>query len=204
MKNCVHSHNNPTNIAIVEIYIKCIYSSIFTTVSNDEQESSRIQPKDDDNQSDYFADAETSSCGSHDLVGYWSDLQVENGKWALCYWIQYSHWIQFVTLHFLKSDCKTLLSVSWQYTFRCWFVRRIWCCRCTSSRLLSSDKGVITCCLFAGWCVNVIWMLLILLMVWVCSVILVQKTQSTLFANQIQNLKTNHNMVTRNFFHLTF
>ena len=80
MKNCVHSHNKPTNIAIVEIYIKCIYSSIFTTVSNDEQESSRIQPKDDDNQSDYFADAETSSCGSHDFVGYWSDLQVENGK----------------------------------------------------------------------------------------------------------------------------
>ena len=39
-----------------------------------------MQPKDDDNQSDYFADAETSSGGSHDLVGDWSDLQVENGK----------------------------------------------------------------------------------------------------------------------------
>ena len=79
MKNCVHSHNKPTNIAIVEIYIKCIYSLTFTTVSNDEQESSRIQPQDDDNQSSYFADTETS-CGSHDSVGYWSDLQVENGK----------------------------------------------------------------------------------------------------------------------------
>ena len=92
--------------------MKCIYSSIFKTVSNDEEESSRMQPKDDDNQSDYFADAETSSSGSHDLVGDWSDLQVENGKWALSYWIQYFHWIQFVTLHFLKSDCKTFLSVS--------------------------------------------------------------------------------------------
>ena len=171
MKNCVHSHNKPTNIAIVEIYITCIYSSIFTTVSNDEQESSRIQPKDDDNQSDYFADAETSSCGSHDLVGYWSDLQVENGKWALCYWIQYLHWIQFVTLHFLKSDCKTLLSVSWQYTFLCWFVRRIWCCRCTSSRLLLSDNRSSHYLSLVCWIMYyVIWMLLILPMVWVCLV----------------------------------
>ena len=55
-----------------------------------------MQPKDDDNQSDYFADAETSSCGSLDLVGDWSDLEEENGKWAFCYsWIRYSHWIPF-------------------------------------------------------------------------------------------------------------
>ena len=80
MKNCIQSHNKPINIAIVEIYIKCIYSSIFKTVSDDEEESSRMQPKDDDNQIDYFADAETSSRGSLDLVGDWSDLQVENGK----------------------------------------------------------------------------------------------------------------------------
>ena len=52
----------------------------FTTVSIDEQESSRMQPKDDDNQSGYFADVETSSCGSLDLVGDWSDLEEENGK----------------------------------------------------------------------------------------------------------------------------
>ena len=39
-----------------------------------------MQPKDDDNQSGYFADAETSSCGSLDLVGDWSDLEEENGK----------------------------------------------------------------------------------------------------------------------------
>ena len=42
--------------------------------------------------------AETSSCGSLDLVGSWSDLEEENGKWAFCYWIQYFHWIPFVTL----------------------------------------------------------------------------------------------------------
>ena len=52
----------------------------FTTVSIDEQESSRMQPQDDDNQSGYFADVETSSCGSLDLVGDWSDLEEENGK----------------------------------------------------------------------------------------------------------------------------
>ena len=52
----------------------------FTTVSIDEQESSRMQLKDDDNQSGYFADVETSSCGSLDLVGDWSDLEEENGK----------------------------------------------------------------------------------------------------------------------------
>ena len=52
----------------------------FTTVSIDEQESSRMQPKDDDNQSDYFADAKTSSCGSLEFNGDWSDLEEENGK----------------------------------------------------------------------------------------------------------------------------
>ena len=71
-----------------------------------------MQPKDDDNQSDYFADAETSSCGSLELIGDWSDLEEENGKWTFCYWIQYFHWIPFVTLKPLKSACKTLLSVS--------------------------------------------------------------------------------------------
>ena len=39
-----------------------------------------MQPKDDDNQSDYFADAETSSCGSLELIGDWSDLEEENCK----------------------------------------------------------------------------------------------------------------------------
>ena len=68
------------SINFVEIYVKCIYSLIFTTVSNDERESSRMQPKDDDNQSDYFADVETSSCGSLELIGDWSDLEEENGK----------------------------------------------------------------------------------------------------------------------------
>ena len=57
-----------------------------------------MQPKYDDNQSGYLADTETSSCGSLDLVGDWSDLEEENGKWAFCYWIQYFHWIPFVTL----------------------------------------------------------------------------------------------------------
>ena len=67
-------------MTIVEIYVKCIYSSVFTTVSNDERESSRMQPKDDDNQSDYFADAKTSSCGSLEFIGDWSDLEEENGN----------------------------------------------------------------------------------------------------------------------------
>ena len=66
-------------MTIVEIYVKCIYSSVFTTFFNDEQESSRMQPKDDDNQSDYFADAKTS-CGSLEFIGDWSDLEEENGK----------------------------------------------------------------------------------------------------------------------------
>ena len=79
MKNCIHIHDKLINIAIVEICIKCIYPSIFTTVSNDEQKSSKMQPKDDDNQSDYFADAETSPCGSLELVDNWSDLGEENG-----------------------------------------------------------------------------------------------------------------------------
>ena len=39
-----------------------------------------MQPKDDDNQSDYFADAKTSSCGSREFNGDWSDLEEENGK----------------------------------------------------------------------------------------------------------------------------
>ena len=57
-----------------------------------------MQPKDDDNQSDYFADVETSSCGSLELIGDWSDLEEENCKWTFYYWIQYFHWIPFVTL----------------------------------------------------------------------------------------------------------
>ena len=67
-------------MTIVEIYVKCIYSSVLTTFFNDEQESSRMQLKDDDNQSDYFADAKTSSCGSREFNGDWSDLEEENGK----------------------------------------------------------------------------------------------------------------------------
>ncbi|XP_022800846.1 uncharacterized protein LOC111338609 isoform X1 [Stylophora pistillata] len=50
------------------------------TVPNDEQESSRMQLKGDDNQSDYFADAETSSCGSLEFNGDWSDF--DEGKGA--------------------------------------------------------------------------------------------------------------------------
>ena len=67
-------------MTIVEIYVKCIYSLVLTTFFNDEQESSRMQPKDDDDQSDYFADAKTSSCGSLEYIGDWSDLEEENGK----------------------------------------------------------------------------------------------------------------------------
>jgi len=37
------------------------------------------QPKDDDNQSDYFADAETSSCGSFELKVGWPDSETEEG-----------------------------------------------------------------------------------------------------------------------------
>ena len=67
-------------MTIVEIYVKCIYSSVLTTFFNDEQESSRMQPKDDDNQSDYFTDAKSSSCGDREFNGDWSDLEEENGK----------------------------------------------------------------------------------------------------------------------------
>ena len=67
-------------MTIVEIYVKCIYSSVLTTFFNDEQESSRMQPKDDDNQSDYFAEAKTASCGYREFNGDWSDLEEENGK----------------------------------------------------------------------------------------------------------------------------
>lgn len=49
------------------------------TVPNDEQELSRMQLKADDNQSDYFADAETSSCGSLEFNGDWSDFDEGNG-----------------------------------------------------------------------------------------------------------------------------
>ena len=67
-------------MTIVKIYVKCIYSSVLTTFFNDEQESSRMQLWDDDDQSDYFANAKFSSCGSLEFNGDWSDLEEENGK----------------------------------------------------------------------------------------------------------------------------
>ena len=40
------------------------------------------QSKDDDNQSDYFADAETSSCGSFDLEIGWCDSEDGKGNYV--------------------------------------------------------------------------------------------------------------------------
>jgi len=48
-------------------------------VIEDETDLESGKSKDDDNQSDYFADAETSSCGSFDLEIGWSDSEDREG-----------------------------------------------------------------------------------------------------------------------------
>ena len=53
--------------------------SISTAVIEDETDLETGQSKDDDNQSDYFADAETSSCGSFELEIGWSDSEDGEG-----------------------------------------------------------------------------------------------------------------------------
>ena len=52
---------------------------ISAAVVEDETDLESGQPKDDDNQSDYFADAETSSCGSFDREIGWSDSEDGEG-----------------------------------------------------------------------------------------------------------------------------
>ena len=54
---------------------------ISAAVTEDETDCKSGQSKDDDNQSDYFADAETFSCGSLELeVGWEEDGEAEYGE----------------------------------------------------------------------------------------------------------------------------
>ena len=53
--------------------------SISAAVIDDETDLEIGQSKDDDDQSDYFADAETSSCGSFELGIGWSDSEDGEG-----------------------------------------------------------------------------------------------------------------------------
>lgn len=53
--------------------------SISVAVIDDETDLEIGQSKDDDDQSDYFADAETSSCGSFELEIGWSDSEDGEG-----------------------------------------------------------------------------------------------------------------------------
>lgn len=55
----------------------CVFIS--TAVIEEETNLESRQSKDDDNQSDYFADAETSSCGSFELEIGWSDSEDGEG-----------------------------------------------------------------------------------------------------------------------------
>lgn len=55
--------------------------SISVAVIDDETDLEIGQSKDDDDQSDYFADAETSSCGSFELEIGWSDSEDGEGAW---------------------------------------------------------------------------------------------------------------------------
>ena len=52
---------------------------VSAAVIEDETDLESGQSKDDDNQSDYFADAETFSCGSFDLETGWSDSEDGEG-----------------------------------------------------------------------------------------------------------------------------
>lgn len=56
--------------------------SISAAVVEDETDLEIGQSKDDDNESDYFADAETSSCGSFELEIGWSDSEDGEGVWT--------------------------------------------------------------------------------------------------------------------------
>lgn len=53
--------------------------SISAAVIADETDLEIGQSKDDNDQSDYFADAETSSCGSFELEIGWSDSEDGEG-----------------------------------------------------------------------------------------------------------------------------
>lgn len=55
----------------------CVFIS--TAVIEEETNLESGQSEDDDNQSDYFADAETSSCGSFELEIGWSDSEDGEG-----------------------------------------------------------------------------------------------------------------------------
>lgn len=59
--------------------------SISAAVDEDETDQGIGQSKDDDNESDYFADAETSSCGSFELEIGWSDSEGGEGVWNNLY-----------------------------------------------------------------------------------------------------------------------
>ena len=50
-----------------------VFGSIFAAVTKDETDLESVQSEDEDNQSDYFADVETSSCSSFELEAGISD-----------------------------------------------------------------------------------------------------------------------------------
>ena len=52
-----------------------------STAAQDESTKGLEQPSDTDDTSDYFADVETSSCGSSDHVIMWTNMSEKKAAW---------------------------------------------------------------------------------------------------------------------------
>ena len=85
LPSCLVSHHQPDYkkkvLTCSEFWIQICCGSISAAVIEDETDLENGQSKEDDNQSDYFADAETSSCGSFELEFEWSDSEDGEGVW---------------------------------------------------------------------------------------------------------------------------